>query len=312
MVLALETPIITEVKAKTTNYGVVVIGRNEENGIGNCLQSVINQTLKPDKIIFVNDGSTDRTRKIVKCYPEIEIMDFPEEHETWIDSENLSRIVNLGITKVGILKELNFIITMGGDTVLPKDYADQIITKMIKHPEIVIASGKINQERTHIPRGTARVTNLNYWKKIGLGYRTMIGFEGYHVFKAASMGLSHKVFDDIVIKSHYTGSNYTNKHWFNEGMSAKALGYTRTYLLGRAFLLFFRGKRRGSFSLINGYNKNKSIFYEKEVREYVAVNQKRLIKQRIKDLFVKLCSPILFVAFIISLSKYENDNDFDD
>lgn len=308
MVLSLEIPIISEVKAKTTNYGVVVIGRNEEKGISNCLQSVINQTLKPDKIIFVNDGSTDKTKEIAESYPDVELMEFPEEHETWIDSENLSRIVNLGITKVGMLKELNFIITMGGDTVLPKDYADQIITKMIKHPEIVIASGKINQERTHIPRGTARVTNLNYWKKIGIGYKVKIGFEGYHVFKAASMGLSHKVFDDIIIKSHYTGSNYTNKHWFNEGMSAKALGYTRTYLLGRAFLLFFRGKRRGCFSLISGYDKNKSIFYEKDVREYVARNQKLLIKRRFKDLFIKLLTPILFIHFIISLSKYDNED----
>lgn len=308
MVLSLETPIISEVKAKTTNYGVVVIGRNEEHGIANCLQSIVGQTLKPDKIIFVNDGSTDKTKEIADCYPEVEVMEFPEEHETWVDSENLSRIVNQGILKVGMLKELNFIITMGGDTILPKNYADQIITKMVKHPEIVIASGKINKERTHIPRGTARITNLNYWKKIGLGYKVRIGFEGYHVFKAASMGLSHKVFDDIVIKSDYTGSNYTNKHWFNEGMSAKALGYTRTYLLGRAFLMFFRGKRRGSFSLINGYNKNKSIFYEKEVREYVEINQKRLIKQRLKDLIVKTITPILFIHFIISLSKYDNED----
>ncbi len=308
MVLSLESPIITELKATNTNYGVVIIGRNEAKEISNCLQSIISQTLKPDKIIFVNDGSTDKTKEIAECYPEVDVLDFPEEHETWLNSENLSKVVNLGITKVGKLKKLNFIITMGGDTILPKDYADHIITKMVKHPEIVIASGKINKERTHIPRGTARVTNLNYWKKIGLGYKTMIGFEGYHVFKAASMGLSHKVYDDIVIKSDYTGSGYTNEHWFNEGMSAKALGYTRTYLLGRAFLLFFRGKRRGCFSLIGGYDKNKSIFYEKEVREYVARNQKLLIKQRFKDLFVKILTPILFIHFIISLSKYDNED----
>ncbi len=308
MVLSLEIPIIKEVKAKNTNYGVVIIGRNEEKEISNCLQSIIDQTLKPDKIIFVNDGSTDKTKEIAECYPEVKVMDFPEEHETWLDSENLSQVMNLGILKVSPLKKLNFIITMGGDTILPKNYAEHIIKKMVKHPEIVIASGKINKERTHIPRGSARVTNLNYWKKIGIGYKVMMGFEGYHVFKAASMGLSHKVFDDIVIKSDYTGSNYTNKHWFNEGMSAKALGYTRTYLLGRAFLLFFRGKRRGSFSLINGYIKNKTIFYEQEVRDYVAKNQKLLIKRRFKDLFVKLCSPIMFVAFIISLSKYDNED----
>lgn len=298
---------LEEIKLKTltTNYGVAIIGRNEEFGIGNCLRSIINQTLKADKIIFVNDGSTDKTRDIAKSFPQVEVLDFPEKHETWVDSENLSKIVNVGILKIGEMENVNFIITMGGDTILPTNYAEAIIGKMLMHPEIVVAGGKVNQERTHIPRGTARVTNLHYWKNIGLGYKTKIGFEGYHVFKAASIGLSHKVFDDIIIRSDRTGVKYTNKHWFNEGMSAKALGYNSLYLFGRAFLLFIRGKRRGSFSLINGYLKNKDNFYEEELRDYIRKNQTHLIKQRIKDLFRKAIRPIEFIRFIFALQKYD-------
>jgi len=299
--------LIDELKQKslTTNYGVVAIGRNEESGIKKCLESITNQTLQPKKIIFVNDGSTDKTKEIAKSFPNVEVMDFHEKHETWVDSENLSRIVNQGIYKIGMKANLNFIITMGGDTILPPNYAELIIGRMQKHPEVVVASGSLNHEKTHIPRGTARVTNLHYWKTIGLGYRTQIGFEGYHVFKAASMGLAHKVYDDIHIKSGKTGAKYTSKHWFNEGMSAKALGYTRTYLLGRAFLLFIRGKKRGSFALINGYIKNKDNFYEDEVRDYIKTNQKLLIKQRINDLLIKILTPIAFVHFIFALRKYD-------
>lgn len=299
--------LIQEIKEKSisTDYGVVAIGRNEELGIKNCLQSVINQSLKPKKIIFVNDGSTDKTKEIASSFKEVEVLEFTEQHETWVDSENLSKIVNVGIEKIGSIENLNFIITMGGDTILPNNYAEIIIGKMVKHPEIVVAGGKVNNERTHIPRGTARITNLHYWKEIGLGYKTKIGYEGYHVFKAASMGLSHKVFDDVEIKSGTTGAKYTNQHWFNEGIAAKALGYTKTYLLGRAFLLFIRGKRRGAFSLINGYNDNNSLFYEKELRDYIAKNQSLLIKQRIKDLFRKMMTPIEFIRFIIALRKYD-------
>lgn len=303
--------LIEELKQKSisTNYGVVAIGRNEESGIKKCLESITNQTIQPKKIIFVNDGSTDKTKEIAKSFPNVEVMDFHEKHETWVDSENLSRIVNQGIYKIGMKANLNYIITMGGDTILPPDYAELIIGRMIKHPEIVVAGGKLNKEKTHIPRGSARVTNLHYWKTIGLGYRTQIGYEGYHVFKAASMGLSHKVYDDIHIKSGKTGAKYTSKHWFNEGMSAKALGYTTTYLLGRAFLLFIRGKKRGSFALINGFIKNKDNFYEKEVRDYVRKNQKLLIKQRTKDLFNKMTTPIQFIIFLIALGKYDTDGD---
>ena len=38
--------LIDELKQKSlsSNYGVVVIGRNEESGIKNCLESITNQT----------------------------------------------------------------------------------------------------------------------------------------------------------------------------------------------------------------------------------------------------------------------------
>ena len=43
---------------------------NQEEYIRNCLESVINQTLKELEIIVVNDGSTDSSLKIVKGYAE--------------------------------------------------------------------------------------------------------------------------------------------------------------------------------------------------------------------------------------------------
>lgn len=53
---------------------------------------------------------------------------------------------------------------MGGDTILPINYAEYILTQMTKHPEIVIASGMVNNEFCHVPRGSARVTNLKSLK----------------------------------------------------------------------------------------------------------------------------------------------------
>lgn len=44
---------------------VLIPARNEEQNIGNCVESVIRQSYRNLEVIVLNDGSTDRTREIV-------------------------------------------------------------------------------------------------------------------------------------------------------------------------------------------------------------------------------------------------------
>ena len=41
---------------------------NEEESIEELIQSMLNQTKKPDEIIFVEDSSTDKTYEIIEKY----------------------------------------------------------------------------------------------------------------------------------------------------------------------------------------------------------------------------------------------------
>ena len=49
---------------------VIVAARNEEKSIGQCLQSLVQQTYPVNKyeIIIVDDGSTDTTASIVRSF----------------------------------------------------------------------------------------------------------------------------------------------------------------------------------------------------------------------------------------------------
>jgi glycosyltransferase involved in cell wall biosynthesis len=63
---------------------IIVPAHNEEQYIGKCLSSLLNQTYKNYEIIVVNDGSTDRTEAIVKELQKrnkkIKLISFKEGH----------------------------------------------------------------------------------------------------------------------------------------------------------------------------------------------------------------------------------------
>jgi biofilm PGA synthesis N-glycosyltransferase PgaC len=52
-------------------YAVISPVRNEAQFIGQTIQAMINQTIKPSEWIIVNDGSTDETAEIVSRYAEL-------------------------------------------------------------------------------------------------------------------------------------------------------------------------------------------------------------------------------------------------
>ena len=58
---------------------ILIPAYNEEKGIENSIKSCLNQTVKPDNVIVINDGSTDNTLKILQKYKnKIKIINLKE------------------------------------------------------------------------------------------------------------------------------------------------------------------------------------------------------------------------------------------
>ena len=53
---------------KSIKISVIIPIFNAEKYISDCLESIINQTLKDIEIILINDGSNDKTEQIIKEY----------------------------------------------------------------------------------------------------------------------------------------------------------------------------------------------------------------------------------------------------
>ena len=52
------------------NYYIIIPTYNEEKFISLTLQSIVEQTVLPSKVVVVNDGSTDKTEEIVNSFVE--------------------------------------------------------------------------------------------------------------------------------------------------------------------------------------------------------------------------------------------------
>ena len=60
---------------KNRKISAIIPARNEENFIGETISALLKQETLPNRIIVVNDGSEDNTKKIVSTFQEVELVD---------------------------------------------------------------------------------------------------------------------------------------------------------------------------------------------------------------------------------------------
>lgn len=251
---------------------VVIPARNEEKNIGNSLESLINQDLKPYKIIVVNDGSSDNTGKIASSFETVEVVNIAK-HESFLSKKELANTLNAGLMKLHSENECQYVMLSGSDIIYPKNYLSTIITRMRFKPNIAIASGVISGEHYREPPGAGRVVDVKFWKKFGFCYPINYAFEGYLLWKAQSMGNDLAVYPDLVMQTQRkTGSKFNPKLYYNYGLGSKALGYIFPYFIYKT-ILFARKKPTGAYYFLKGYLSNYEELYEPELREYVRKTQ---------------------------------------
>lgn len=107
---------------------VVIPVYNEEKFIQNCLDSLMQQTEKPDEIIVVDNNCTDKTIEIVKKYKDVKII--KENKQGMIPTRNT------GFNKA----ENEIIAKCDADTTLPFNWIKNIKSNFSKDPSLIAIS----------------------------------------------------------------------------------------------------------------------------------------------------------------------------
>jgi len=169
------------------------------------LDSLLAQTLKPRRIIVVDDGSTDGTAELLDAYssryPDLfAVIRFPESP---YDLRRIPILWNAAIAALRVSHPMpNYVLIGADDDVYPPEYAESLVSRMKADPSIVISSGSITGAVSYRPKGSApegggRMISVPFLRRIGGRVPTFYGYESWILYKASQLGLQARKFQDV-------------------------------------------------------------------------------------------------------------------
>lgn len=201
------------------SISVVIPLYNAEKYIGEALESVLQQTIKPAEIIVVDDGSTDGGANVVKNIGA---------DITLIRQENMgiSRARNTGIRKA----TGSIIAFLDSDDLWPENHLDILLSALKKDENLAIVCGHVKQfmsedtdvNSNRIPEGAeimpgyvvgASLIRREVFDEVGLFNEDLTLADTVDFFaRAKDAGQSFKLIDDIVLKRRIHSSNIGIRH----------------------------------------------------------------------------------------------------
>jgi glycosyltransferase involved in cell wall biosynthesis len=128
-------------------YVLITSARNEEKFIEGTIRSVVHQTCLPDRWVIVDDGSSDRTAKIVERYleanPWIELVRRPKRVDRSFAGK--AHAVNAAFERV---KDLQFDVigNLDADVSFEPDYMAFIMGRFAEDPGLGVAGTPFTEE----------------------------------------------------------------------------------------------------------------------------------------------------------------------
>jgi biofilm PGA synthesis N-glycosyltransferase PgaC len=138
---------IAQYRVLGMKYVLITPARNEERFIANTLESMVAQTVLPERWVIVDDGSTDKTAEIVagyvKRYPWIELVRRPSH----IDRSFAGKVhaFNAGLQRVQPL-DFEVIGNLDADLSFDPDYLEFLMRKFSQNPRLGVAGTPFTED----------------------------------------------------------------------------------------------------------------------------------------------------------------------
>ena len=196
------------------SISVLIPFYNTEKYLAEAIQSVFNQTVEPEEIILLDDGSTDESAKVAERFvPRI----------TLFHQEN----AGISAARNALLKKANaeYIAFLDADDLWPPDHLKKLLEPFKSNNDLGIASGHVEQFLNdnseelskRIPEGQevmpgyvagASLIKKEVFDEVGLFDENLALAEFIDWFsRAKDAGYAFKLIEDIVLKRRIHSSN---------------------------------------------------------------------------------------------------------
>jgi len=260
--------------------------RNEERWLGDVLDALERQTLPLSRVVVVDDGSIDNTPRIIAHYRaeprfNLKVVTLPYHPKSKVSTPELARVWNAGIALLRDPPIPAYVMILGGDTLLPPTYVEQIIAKMEQNPNFAVASGWIVGEPydADAPYGSSRVIRTLFWTEAnGMQFHVSYGWEDWVHLKALQMGYQSCCFREI---HSYVLRKTGNSNGVSYGRAMYVEGYHWLYAVG-ASLVRSHYSPKTAGQILSGYVRPGRI-PKLDVSDWVGNTQKKSIPKKVSQ-----------------------------
>ena len=218
-------------------YYIVIPTYNEEKFISLTLQSIVEQTVLPSKVVVVNDGSTDKTEETVNSF--VEKYSFISLVNKASDAIHLpgSKVIQAFQKGLETLDDnYDIMVKIDADLIFPSNYFETIIKHFQSNERIGMVGGFCYIEKNgewvlenltdkdHI-RGALKSYRKETFKQIG-GLKPEMGWDT--VDELLCKFYNWKVITDESLHVKHlkpTGASYNQAARFKQGEAFYSLGY---------------------------------------------------------------------------------------
>lgn len=216
---------------------IIIPSHNEETLISLTLQSLVEQTVLPTKIVVVNDNSTDKTEDVVNLfvskYPFISLVNKTSD-AIHLPGSKVIQAFQKGLETLD--ENYDFIVKADADLIFPSNYFETIIKHFESDDRIGMAGGFCYIEKNgewilenltdkdHI-RGALKAYRKETFKQIG-GLKPEMGWDT--VDELLCKFYNWKVVTDESLHVKHlkpTGANYNKTARYKQGEAFYSLGY---------------------------------------------------------------------------------------